>query len=436
MSSLGPKNWVPASAGMSGSREQRKRAPRSPAAPFRLQALKPLVAVGGRHGALAASAVAVAQQQVAGLQRLIHPVDQHGRGLAQRLQRIARPDHDVACGPGLQLAELAVEAEDAGRIDRDRLDGRRERQAVRHGVARVVADVASTVGRALIALDGDDHARRVQGRRILHPRRPHLEVRGQVGDRVQQDRHVRRRDLIGHQPAFGGAVQDDLDAFLARQTQHLLDVRGAVDGDDQRHGAVRHRDQGLHIGARQRQSAHVGPLIGRLVPGVGPHLGQGLLEQDELGAARAARHRLAGLAEGRDHGHARLHQDVGAAQLDDRRLAGEQTRRLEAAVTRAGEVGIVMAVPAARAAVLRRDDGARDAAQTGHRQREGPGVQAVGQVKGRGQGVGAIGQVVGPAHRADLGAAETGIHGDEARRHHLAARVDDPQAGRGRAGSD
>ncbi len=57
------------------------------------------------------------------------------------------------------------------------------------------------------------------------------------------------------------------------------------------------------------QVAQAGAVVGRLVAGVEADLGQGLLELGELGPAGAARDAGPGLAEGRDHRHARLDQD-------------------------------------------------------------------------------------------------------------------------------
>ena len=102
-----------------------------------------------RHGPFAAGAVAVAQQQVAGFQRLFHPVDEDGRGLAQRLQRVAGPDHDIARRARLQFAELAVAAEDTRRVNRDRLDRRREGPAMRNG-GRVEGAGFENVGACLL----------------------------------------------------------------------------------------------------------------------------------------------------------------------------------------------------------------------------------------------------------------------------------------------
>ena len=195
---------------------------------------------------------------------------------------------------------------------------------MRDRVAGVVAGLADPVG-AVIALDGYDHARCVENGRVLHPRRPGLEVARQVGDGVEQDGHVGGGDLVSDQPAFLGTVEDDADPFLAGEAQDLLDVGGAAHGDDQRHGPVGDGDQGLEIGARQAEVAQARAVIGGAVAGVEADLGQGFLELGELGPARAAGDAGAGLAEGRDHGDTRSDQDVGPGrQMDDGRLTGEQ----------------------------------------------------------------------------------------------------------------
>ena len=64
----------------------------------------------------------------------------------------------------------------------------------------------------------------------------------------------RRRDLIGHAPAFLGAVQDDVEVLFLGQSQDIADVGRAVDGHDQRHAPLHDRDQGLQIRARTRRS--------------------------------------------------------------------------------------------------------------------------------------------------------------------------------------
>ena len=176
-------------------------------------------------------------------------IDEDGLGQAERLQRIAGPDHDIGGGSGAKFSELAGHAEDAGRVDRQGRDRRLIWQAVRDGVTGVVAGLSCTVDRALVALDGNDHPGRIQSGGILHPRGARLQIAGQVGDGVQQNQHASGRDLVGDQPGFLGPVQDDFHALLAGQAQDLLDIGGAAHRDDQRHVAIGDRDQGFQIGA-------------------------------------------------------------------------------------------------------------------------------------------------------------------------------------------
>ena len=125
--------------------------------------------------------------------------------------------------------------------------------------------------------------------------------------------------------------------------------------------------------------------------------------------------------------------------MDDGRLAGEQARRLQAAVSDAGEIGVVMgmtATAAAAAGMGRHDDGAGDPAETGHRQGEGPGVEAVGDVERGTDGVGPVGQVVRTVDGGNLRTAEAAVDRDEAGRDHLAAGVDDAGPRRGGTGPD
>ena len=297
---------------------------------------------------------------------------------------------------------------------------------MRDSIAGVVAGLADPVG-AVIALDGDDHARCVQGRGVLHPAGAGLEIARQVGDRIEQDRDVGGRDLGGDQPALLGTVEDDLHPFLAGEAQDLLDVGRAAHRDDQGHGAVGDRDQGLQIGARQAEVAQAGAVIGGAVAGVEADLGQGFLELGELGPASAAGDAGPGLAEGRDHGDARLDQDVGPGrQMDDGRLTCEQARRLQTASPDAGEIAVIVGVTAAAAAGMAGDDdGAGDAAEARDRQGEGPGVKAVADVERGADGVGAVGQVIRAGDRGDFRSAEAAVDRDEAGRHDLAAGVDD-----------
>src|SRR5690606_31038847 len=82
------------------------------------------------------------------------------------------------------------------------------------------------------------------------------------------------------------------------------------------------------------------------------------------------------------------------------------------------------------------DDGAGDAAEAGDGQGEGPRVEAVGDVERGADGIGAVAQVVRAADGGDFRGAEARVDGDEAGGDNLAARVDDPGARGGGAGSD
>jgi hypothetical protein len=71
-----------------------------------------------------------------------------------------------------------------------------------------------------------------------------LERGGQVVHRRRDHRHVRRRDLLGDEPAFADADQHHFEAReFAAQVQHLQDVARALDMDEQQLPPGQHRDQ-------------------------------------------------------------------------------------------------------------------------------------------------------------------------------------------------
>ena len=112
------------------------------------------------------------------------------------------------------------------------------RQAVGDRVAGELADLARVVRGVAELANADRHARGVQARGVLQRRADAVEVGRQVGQRIDEHRHLRGRELRRDLPRLDAAGDRDAHVVALAPAQQLADVGGAIDVDDHAAAAV------------------------------------------------------------------------------------------------------------------------------------------------------------------------------------------------------
>ena len=308
---------------------------------------------------------------------------------------------------------MVGDSPDAGRGGGDGFQGGVPGEAVGHGVAGGLLEVAGVVGVA--GREGEGDAGLVEARGVLQGRAQALEAVGPVLHRIDEHRHLRRGDLARHLPPFGGAGEDQLELPLPAEAQDGLDVARPVHGHDEGELSPDHRQQGLQVEPGEGVGAPVAGVVGLAVGGVVEGILEGLLEAEQGGGPRAAGEVGALLAEHREHGGRRAHQEIaGSSQGNDGALARDE------ALARAG-----------------RHHGAGQPLDAVDRDEDRARVEGVGDAEGRGDAVVLHAGVPGACHGADLDDAERRERVEEAGSDDLAAGVDPPGAGgHGDGGAD
>ena len=232
------------------------------------------------------------------------------------VQRIAGPQHQVGQLARCDGAQLVVHAQHLRRHPGQSGQAGFPWQSVGHRIARVLADLARVVRGVAELGEAHFHAGRMQARRILQSRADLVEITRQVGQRIDEHRHLRPRDLRRQFPGLDATGDGDAHVFALRPAQQLADVGGAVDGDHDASVAGQVTRQHRAPGRSQQGMRRIGG-------DAAARFADQLVEQHPLRRARTAAQAQHVVAQFQEQ-HARADRIGAAIQADHAALPGDE----------------------------------------------------------------------------------------------------------------
>jgi hypothetical protein len=157
--------------------------------------------------------------------------DEYVLGAGRELERIAGPHHDIRILARFERTEALGDTPDPRRFECHGAERRIPIEAVGDRVSRLLPQVARVVGVERGQHDG--RARFAEPSGVFERGAQRVEA-GDVGQRLDDHRHLARRELVGDPPPFGGADQDQLEVKVVGKPHRRKQVAGAVGVDRQR----------------------------------------------------------------------------------------------------------------------------------------------------------------------------------------------------------
>ncbi|MNE23280.1 hypothetical protein D3C80_1165280 [compost metagenome] len=257
------------------------------------------------------------------IERLFFAVDEHQFGLARGLERVTAPQNharDLAGGDG---SDAILQTEDAGGIDRNRVERGLIGKPMGDGDAGVVAKLPDSEG-LVITREGDPNPSIVQKGGVLQGRVQGLKPCRKIRGRIEDHRNARGGDFLRHHAAFFGARENDLELAFLRQGQDQSNIRRPRDADQERLFTGQDRRQGLHVHVREREISRFSAFKRRSIAPERQDIIKIAVHQGQLRTTSTARTRRAVFPEIQNHGDATRHRGRSAVQRDHGRLTGER----------------------------------------------------------------------------------------------------------------
>src|SRR5688572_2976703 len=196
-----------------------------------------------------------------------------------KLLTLALHEHFLNAGPNVDwitrrhdhvgdLADLdrtvvLVDPEHARRVDRDRLQRLFRIEAIGHGQADLVRQVAGATRSA--SCPRNLHAGLLEHARIREHQVIRIIVPRHAGDTVENDRDAARGERVSKLPAFARAVNDDLHLHAVHELDHVPHLGDGVGVDDDRHLTTHCRDHGFIPQVPVETGRRLGIVRGELV---------------------------------------------------------------------------------------------------------------------------------------------------------------------------